>query len=60
MCWKCEQIDKHIEHYRGLLARIADERSAESLNILIAQLEARKTALHMAELDSSTKTAPPR
>jgi len=58
MCWKCEQINKQIEHYQGLFARISDERSAKGLNILIAQLGAEKKALHITEFESSTKTTP--
>ncbi len=60
MCWKCEQIDKQIDHYHGLFARITDQGSVKSLDILIAQLEAKKTALHATELESAAKTAPPR
>jgi hypothetical protein len=56
MCWKCEQIDKEIGHYRGLSTRITDERSAKGLDILIAKLEAEKVTIHTVEL----KTAPPR
>jgi hypothetical protein len=59
MCWKCEQIDRHIEHYRGLSARITNEGSAQSLDILIAKLEARKNELHIVEFNSPAKTAPP-
>ena len=60
MCWKCQEIDKEIEHYRGLSARVSDERSAKSLDILIAKLEDEKKERHIAELDIDTKTAPPR
>jgi len=49
MCWKCEQIDRQIEHYRGLSGRITDERSAKSLDILISNLEDRKSELHIVE-----------
>jgi hypothetical protein len=58
MCWQCEQIDREIEHYRGLFARITDQRSAKGLEILIAKLEAEKNALHVVEFKS--KTVPPR
>ncbi|MGA7072347.1 hypothetical protein [Bradyrhizobium sp.] len=60
MCWKCDQIDKEIEHYRGLSVRVTDEGSVKSLDILIAQLEAEKEALHIVKFKPSTKTAPPR
>jgi hypothetical protein len=60
MCWKCREIDKEIEHYRGLSARVSDERSVKSLDILIAKLEDEKKERHIAELDIDAKTAPPR
>jgi hypothetical protein len=63
MCWYCEQIDKKIEHYRGLSVRVTDERSVKSLDILIAALQARKNQLHPAgseEPEDQATTAPPR
>jgi hypothetical protein len=60
MCWKCQEIDKEIEHYHGLSVRTTDEGSVKSLNILIAKLEGSKKELHIAELDIDAKTAPPR
>jgi hypothetical protein len=60
MCWKCQEIDKEIGHYRGLSARTTDEGSVKSLNILIAKLEGEKKELHIAERDMDAKTAPPR
>jgi hypothetical protein len=60
MCWKCEQIDKEIKHYRCLCARVTDEGSVKSLDILIAQLEADKTAQHIVIFSPPAKTAPPR
>jgi len=43
-----------------LSARVSDERSVKSLDILIAKLEDEKKERHIAELDIDTKTAPPR
>lgn len=60
MCWKCEEIDKEIGHYQGLSARTNDGGSVKSLDILIARLEAKKKEVHIAELDTPAKTAPPR
>ena len=51
MCWRCEQIDREIEHYHRLSARITDERSIKSLDILIAMLEDKKNDLHMVEVE---------
>jgi len=60
MCWKCQEIDKEMAHYQGLLARTTDEGSVKSLNILIAKLEGEKNELHIAERDIDAKTTPPR
>jgi hypothetical protein len=60
MCWRCSQIDKEIEHYLGLRARVTDRGSVKNLNILIERLEAEKEALHIVRLKFSTETAPPR
>jgi hypothetical protein len=48
MCWKCEEIDRQIEHYRRLSAQTSNERSVRSLDILVARLEADKKASHIA------------
>ena len=60
MCWYCEQIDRKIEDYRGLSARITDAQSLKSLDILIAALQAEKSRLHVQELNEPANTAPPR
>jgi hypothetical protein len=46
MCWKCEEIDKVILHYRTLGARVTDRLTLEGLHQLIEKLEAEKKALH--------------
>lgn len=58
MCWKCEQIDKQIDHYRGLSDRVADQGSIRSLEILIGKLEADKTGFHIVEFSPAPKTSP--
>jgi hypothetical protein len=60
MCWKCQEIDKEIAHYQDLSAQVTDERSVKSLDILITKLEAEKKVVHISELDTVAKTAPPR
>ena len=60
MCWKCEQIDKEISHYQGLSARVTEEGSVKSLDILIAKLKEEKTALHVVEFNPPAKRVPPR
>ena len=46
MCWKCEEIDKVILHYRTLGARVTDRLTLEGLEQLIEKLEAEKKTLH--------------
>jgi hypothetical protein len=46
MCWKCDEIDKVILHYRTLSARVTDTSTLEGLQKLIDKLEAEKKALH--------------
>ncbi len=42
MCWRCDEIDKKIAHYRELAGRITDEQSLRGIDLLIAKLEATK------------------
>lgn len=46
MCWKCNEIDKVMLHYRTLGARVTDQQTVEGLQQLIDKLEAEKMALH--------------
>ena len=46
MCWKCEEIDKVMLHYRTLSARVTDRLTFEGLQQLIDKLEAEKKFLH--------------
>ena len=46
MCWKCEEIDKVILHYRTLGTRVTDRLTLDGLQQLIETLEAEKKALH--------------
>jgi hypothetical protein len=46
MCEKCDEIDQKIEHYRMLAARISDQATIDGVKKLIADMEARKRALH--------------
>jgi hypothetical protein len=46
MCWKCEEIDKVILHYRTLGSRVTDTLTLEGLQQLIETLEAEKQTLH--------------
>jgi hypothetical protein len=46
MCDKCAQLDKKIEHYETMLVSIGDRATVERLMALVAELQARKAALH--------------
>ena len=46
MCEKCAEIDEKIEHYRALLSHVADQLASEGIAQLIADLLAKKVALH--------------
>ena len=40
MCDKCEELDKKIEHYRQLAARVRDPLLTEGVDKLIEEMEA--------------------
>jgi hypothetical protein len=46
MCEQCVELDKKIEHYRGLIARIADPLTNERVEKLIEEMQTQKSALH--------------
>jgi hypothetical protein len=46
MCWKCDEIDKVMLHYRTLTARVTDTLTLKGLQQLIDNLETEKKALH--------------
>ena len=46
MCDKCKELDKTIEHYRNLMARVTDRQTNEGIGKLIEDLRAQKAALH--------------
>ena len=47
MCDKCEELDKTIEHYRNLMARVTDRQANEGIGQLIEDMQAQKAALHL-------------
>lgn len=49
MCWKCQELDTVIEHYRRLCMRTADRLSQKGIHLLIEKLEVDKKALHQGE-----------
>ena len=46
MCEKCVEIDKSIVRYQRILLSIGDQVTIDRTKELIADLEARKIALH--------------
>jgi hypothetical protein len=46
MCDKCVELDKTIERYRRILLSIGDQVTVDRTKELIAELQAKKAALH--------------
>jgi hypothetical protein len=46
MCDKCEELDKKIENYRQLAARVRDPLLTEGVGKLIEDMQAQKASLH--------------
>jgi hypothetical protein len=46
VCGECIQIDRKIERLRTLALRISDQQTLNGIADLIAELEAKKLALH--------------
>ena len=46
MCDKCIDIDKAIERFRQVQRTILDQRTVDRAKEMVAELEAKKDALH--------------
>jgi hypothetical protein len=46
MCDKCDELYKTIERYRRILLSIGDQVTVDRTKELIAELQAKKAALH--------------
>jgi hypothetical protein len=46
MCQKCIEVDKTIERFRQVKRSISDQLTVERAHEVIADLEAKKAALH--------------
>jgi len=46
MCETCNELDKKIERYRQLAARVRDPLLTEGVGKLIEEMEAQKAAFH--------------
>ena len=46
MCDKCQELDKKVERYRLIMARVIDQQFAQGIGRLIEEAEAQKLALH--------------
>lgn len=49
MCWKCQELDTVIGHYRDMRARASDPHSRRCLLVLIEKLESNRKVLHQDE-----------
>ena len=46
MCDECAKLDKEIDHYRTLMARVTDQLTNEGFGKLIEEMKAQKAVLH--------------
>jgi hypothetical protein len=46
MCCKCVEINKKIARFQDLARQVGDPKTVKSIDIMIAELEERKDALH--------------
>jgi hypothetical protein len=51
MCEQCVEIDKTIERYRRILLSIGDQITVDRTKELIAELQAKKDALHPGQTE---------
>jgi uncharacterized protein YmfQ (DUF2313 family) len=51
MCEKCVEIDKTIERYQRILLSVGDQVTVDRTKELIAELQAKKDALHPEQAD---------
>lgn len=49
MCEKCKERDDRIERYQQLAKNITDERTADGIKVLVAELKAQRAVLHREE-----------
>ena len=47
MCLECRELDKVIAHYRELRRHVTDRLTLEGIDLLVAEAEAKKRALHL-------------
>jgi hypothetical protein len=46
VCEKCQELDRKIEHFRMLAARVLDQPTIDGIHDLIKKMEAEKAELH--------------
>jgi len=46
MCSQCDEIDVKVKRLRDMARRLLDQQTLDGIAKLIAELEARKAALH--------------
>jgi hypothetical protein len=46
MCYKCDELDGKVEHYRKLASGISDRLTIEGISERIREMEAQKAKLH--------------
>jgi hypothetical protein len=51
MCLRCDNIDARIRHYQKLSRLITDQTVLDSIDALIAEMEAQKALLHQKPVE---------
>jgi hypothetical protein len=46
MCEKCRELDDRIERYQQIAKNVLDERAADGIKSLVAELKVQRAALH--------------
>jgi hypothetical protein len=56
MCWRCDELDKVITHYRELGYQVTDPQTRAGLATLIEKLEAEKKSYHPEQAGPSRRS----
>ncbi|WP_161535395.1 hypothetical protein [Bradyrhizobium sp. LCT2] len=46
MCEKCGELDRRINHLKGLVARVTDAQTVAAIGAMTEKIEAEKITLH--------------
>ncbi|MCD9299075.1 hypothetical protein LUR18_42160, partial [Bradyrhizobium diazoefficiens] len=49
MCEHCVELDRRINHLKGLLAKVTDAQTVAAIGAMVEKIEAEKIALHLTK-----------